>query len=224
MKTTAIISSVLCLFMLLSGCVPSQSGPEPTRGGTENTPPSGSPNKQATPNEDASGLLPERTLDPMAGMGDPASTLNPEGRDGIPFEAKYIRAVYRAGEYPKCVVISSRDELKRFIAQDGGVSTMGEGDDESATPDYSSYDDEFFEDNMLLIATTSYTSGSVSQEVVSVTLESDGYHVYIKPIPFEGVGTADMANWNVVIELARSYYRSDTAAFAHMVNNDGSLS
>lgn len=77
---------------------------------------------------------------------------------------------------------------------------------------------------MLLIATTSYTSGSISQEVVSVTLESDGYHVYIKTIPLEGMGTADMANWNVVIELARSYYRSDTAAFAHMVNKDSGLS
>ncbi len=221
MKTTAIISSILCLFMLLSGCAPSQSGPEPTDGGTGNTPPSGSPNKQVNPGGDASGLKPGSTLAPMVGMDDPGSTINPEGRDGIPFEAKYIRADYRAGDYPKCVVISSEDELKRFIAQDGGVLTMGEG--ESETPGYSSYDEAFFNDNMLLIATTSYTSGSVSQEVVRVTLESDGYHVYIKPIPFEGVGTADMANWNVVIELARSYYRGDTSAFAHMVNKDGRL-
>ena len=222
MKTTAIISSILCLFVLLSGCVPSQNGPEPTNGGTENTPPPGSPDKQAAPNEDASGLPPERTLVPMIGMDDPDNTINPEGKDAIEFEAKYIRTIYRECDYPKCVVISSEDELKRFIAQDGGVSTMGEG--ESATPGYSSYDDAFFKDNMLLIATTSYTSGSISQEVVSVTLESDGYHVYIKPIPFEGMGTADMANWNVVIELARSYYRSDTAAFAHMVNKDSGLS
>ena len=221
MKTTAIISSILCLFMLLSGCVPSQSGPEPTNGGTGNIPPSDSPNKQANPEGDASGLQPERTLDPMVGMGDPVSTLDPEGKDGIPFEAKYIRTVYRAGDYPKCVVISREDELKTFIAQDGGISTMGEG--ESATSGYSGYDEAFFKDNMLLIATTSYTSGSVSQEVVCVTLESDGYHVYIKPIPFEGVGTADMANWNVVIELARNYYRGDTGAFAHMVNKDSGL-
>ena len=222
MKKTAIISSILCLFMLLSGCVPSQNGPEPTNGGAGNTPPpSGSPNKHANPDGDASGLKPEHTLAPVIGMDDPVSTINPEGKDTISFEAKYIRTTYREGDYPKCVVISSGDELKRFIAKDGGVSTMGEG--ESVPSDYSSYDDAFFKDNMLLIATTSYTSGSVSQEVVGVTLESDGYHVYIKPIPFEGVGTADMANWNVVIELARSYYRSDTGAIAHMIKEDSSL-
>lgn len=44
----------------------------------------------------------------MIGMDDPDNTINPEGKDAIEFEAKYIRTIYREGDYPNALLYPAR--------------------------------------------------------------------------------------------------------------------
>jgi hypothetical protein len=66
--------------------------------------------------------------------------------------------------------------------------------------EFSQYSEAFFADNMLVIVTVNEGSGSTRHKVLSVS--SDGEIVIERELA--QIGTADMAQWKIVIELAKS--------------------
>ncbi len=127
---------------------------------------------------------------------------------GAQFEARYIRTNgYHDGtEYPRTVLIESREALEKYYEDNKELydlahkekvysdTTVGFAD---AMEEYS---EEWFADHVLLIVLLEEGSGSVRHEVTCVTENS----VTIKRIVPE-VGTDDMAEWHVLIELGRDF-------------------
>lgn len=65
------------------------------------------------------------------------------------------------------------------------------------------YDNEFFEENSLLLIYVGEGSGSIRHKVTSVTREENKLSVYIERLVPEA-GTCDMAGWLITVELKKS--------------------
>lgn len=115
------------------------------------------------------------------------------------FPVKYIRTgSYREGvDFPYTVTIGSRSELDSYIVETAGEHySLGQGEFFDVV---SSYDEEFFSDNMLVFAVLQEGSGSIRHELIGVTADDI---IQIKRITPE-VGTCDMAEWHIIIEMPR---------------------
>ena len=135
----------------------------------------------------------------------------------IGFRAQCIRTDgYRDGEkYPKTVWITSAGELREYCESNrdyywmGSVMDLNSGRDVGFTAAVSGYEDAFFEDHDLLFVLLEEGSGSIRHKVTEVRAlpsETGGY--VIRPeidriVP--EVGTDDMAEWHVVIELEKKF-------------------
>jgi len=123
----------------------------------------------------------------------------------INFNAQYIRTngYVDGAKYPFITVISSRIELDEYY---GGYK---ETYDFSSRPVVYSdttigfvdamekYTDEYFADGFLVIVLLEEGSGSIRHEVERI--EANGDVVINRLLP--GMGTDDMAEWNIIIEL-----------------------
>lgn len=137
----------------------------------------------------------------------------------IDFNAQYIRTNgYSDGEvYPKTLWITSPAELEAYYelnkdkydlgsrANPGSDQTLGFADAIKA------YDSAFFESNDLILVVLEEGSGSIRHEVTAVELLPSIYdrvryfiQPYIKRVVPE-VGTADMAEWHIMIEVSKEY-------------------
>ena len=140
----------------------------------------------------------------------PETYRNESESHSIPFAAQYIRtAGYTGLDYPKSVVIRSRDELDAYIEKTSGVYDLAskmELDSVIGFPDVcDKYGSGFFEDNFLILIVSEEPSGSIRLNVESIVKNglTGQLDISLERIIPE-TGTCDMAAWHVILELSKS--------------------
>ena len=110
------------------------------------------------------------------------------------FEVQYIRAGIKAENsiYPAVRIFRTEEELKDYLTNE---THMGE----NLLNACEKYDDEYFENRMLVAVLLEEGSGSIRHEVERIGVDSGDLWIEIKSIVPE-VGTCDMAWWHVLIE------------------------
>ncbi len=93
-------------------------------------------------------------------------------------------------EYPQTITITTAEQLEEYI------STMREYY-QVGNMNVSDYDDGFFAEKALVMAVIEESSGSVSHKVNGVT--EDNKIIVERTVPM--VGTCDMAEYNIVVEI-----------------------
>lgn len=127
---------------------------------------------------------------------------NPGGLGGslkgeeIPFEAKVDKTgSYTQGKtFPKISVFKTKEAL-------GAIDYLSYGD---------KYDEEFFKTKALIVVELQETSGSVRNEVTKVVKNGEKITIGIKKTIPE-IGTADMAQWAIYVEVDNSFVGDNTA-------------
>ena len=102
------------------------------------------------------------------------------------------------------VVIEDAAALAKFM-QDGGEFFQFDQTydaDVSFADASKQYDDAFFKENQLLILCTQESSGSIRHEIAGTPISGNTLSVVVRSIVPE-VGTDDMADWFVVLEVAK---------------------
>jgi hypothetical protein len=102
------------------------------------------------------------------------------------------------------IVIDSAGALADFIsaAKDYYQFDVAYDDNASFTENAAKYDDAFFNDNKLLILCTQETSGSIRHEIKDTVISGDTLSVEVEALVPE-VGTDDMADWFILLEVPR---------------------
>ena len=133
----------------------------------------------------------------------------PSAADPVNYEAQYIRtnACHEGTEYPATIIIRSVDELNAYYDANKGKFDLERHDKVYSDTTIGfldacdKYDEAYFENQILVMVLLEEGSGSNRHEVDSVKVGSDGtLYVGINSIVPE-VGTCDMAQWHVLIEL-----------------------
>lgn len=126
----------------------------------------------------------------------PAEPEVPEAREAA-FIAQYIRTngYHEDVEYPVVTVIRTREELEAYREANADRYDLSQWDVSER------YDEAYFESNALLLVLLEEPSGSNRHEVRSVLLLDDGMEIGIDRILPE-IGTTDMAEWHIFIEIA----------------------
>ena len=201
MKKLIIIA--LCIVLAaLAACsgspVPEAAGAEggSADGGSAPAAPSEFPNGGGDAPEDLQG-----GSEPFDGTAAPA------------FEAQYVRTdgYHENVGYPIVTVISSRAALDAYFEENRGLYELSRGEQAGSASGFAGaikkYDDDWFASHHLVIALLEESSGSIRHEVESVTA-GDSPSIVIRRLVPE-VGTCDMAEWHILIELAANTFRPD---------------
>ena len=139
-------------------------------------------------------------------LGDPSGEQPME----LPFRARYIRTDgYHEGlRYPGVAVIDSRQALLDYhrtyleMYSLGSVLPQGSGPSADLLSLCEGYDDGFFAENYLVFLILQESSGSIRHQVTQVLRQAGRPAIYVhREVP--EVGTADMAQWHVILELER---------------------
>ena len=134
----------------------------------------------------------------------------------LDFEAQYIRTNGgNSMEFPGVTVIDSKDALDDYYSSYKEVynlerqfqlysdTTMGFLDA------CDKYDVSFFEEKYLIFVTLEVGSGSVRHNVTSVEQNAQGkIEISIDSVLPGGIGTSDMAQWHIILELDHDYWIS----------------
>lgn len=131
----------------------------------------------------------------------------------LDFEAQYIRTNGYVDEvrYPIILLINTTEELEEYYKQNRDTYDL-----ERKEKVYSDttigfldavdkYDDIYFKDNILVFILLEEGSGSVGHDISGVKLNEKAVEIGIERIVPE-VGTDDMAQWHVMVELKRDTY------------------
>ncbi|MCQ2537238.1 MAG: hypothetical protein MJ124_02440 [Lachnospiraceae bacterium] len=140
----------------------------------------------------------------------------------IAFEAQVVRTngYVDGAKYPKSVVITSRAELDEYYNQNKNTYNLGTIDSTSVNfiKKCEKYDDAFFAENNLVLILLESGSGSVRYDINSVNKTKDGIMVGINPRMPE-VGTADMAEWHVILEISKKDVSKETKIEVSMISS-----
>lgn len=121
----------------------------------------------------------------------------------LEFKASYERSPYynSSKKYPIITICKSKECLKEHEGKVKGLTvSMLSCVSDNRDVNISRYDDEFFAENALIIITLDESSGSVRHNVKKVIKEGNEISIAIeRKVP--ELGTADMAEWNIYIEL-----------------------
>ena len=139
------------------------------------------------------------------------------------FSARYIRTNgYHAGfSYPVVTLVGSVDELRSYYEENRtlyDLSPKGNGAPGTAVgfaDAIEGYDDAWFETHQLLIVLLEEGSGSVRHQVTNVTAGPEPVVDIDRLVPL--VGTADMAQWHILIETDRLFDAADEIALRFTV-------
>jgi len=113
-------------------------------------------------------------------------------------DAQYIRTGYSSGTGSRTyTIISSVNELTQYFRTPGRGSNW----ETEYRNLLSKYSDEYFNGNFLVIVFLIETSGSNRHNIERVDRNGDIIINQIRP----DIGTADMAAWNIIIELDNSF-------------------
>lgn len=132
-----------------------------------------------------------------------------ELKSELDFKAQYIRtnAHYDPDDsYPKTVLIKDKGELEKYYADNTDKYNLKWDDPKCFYHAVSGYDEEFFKYHCLLFVIVQEGSGSISHNVKKVEYSAENSTIIptIKRIVPE-VGTSDMAEWHIIIELDALY-------------------
>ena len=201
MKKLIIIA--LCIVLAaLAACsgfpVPEAAGAEggSADGGSAPAAPSEFPNGGGNAPEDLQG-----GTEPFDGTAAPA------------FEAQYVRTdgYHENVGYPVVTVVSSRAALDAYFEENRGLYELSRGEQAGSASGFAGaikkYDDDWFASHQLVIVLLEESSGSIRHEVESVTAGDSPSIVIHRLVP--EVGTCDMAEWHILIELAANTFRPD---------------
>lgn len=126
--------------------------------------------------------------------------------DSIPFTASYFRTNEQgnaAHSYPSVIVIHSEEEWKRYydVNKDRYQfgSGMGENPSFQEIAEGDKYNADYFADKNVVVVVVEATSGSARYEVTGISEDGE---IFIG-IHMPSVGTADMAQWHIVIEVSK---------------------
>ena len=113
--------------------------------------------------------------------------------------------------------IDSPEALAQFLEEGGEYFQfdVAYGGNESFSENAARYDDAFFADKLLLIAYVQESSGSTGHEVSGVAAE-DGVLTMTVRQDIPEMGTADMADWFILLELPRSAVEGCTGFDAYI--------
>ena len=121
------------------------------------------------------------------------------------FNAKYVRTYYtgRNSGSPKKKIFTSRAELDSYVNEykEKTGTMIGLGMNKTLEEEVAGYDDNWFSSNKLVMVILEEGSGSISHKVVQV----GGINITIERI-IPAVGTCDMAEWHILIELDKDLY------------------
>lgn len=110
--------------------------------------------------------------------------------------------------YPHTVLIRSRAELKQYYEDQKRNFDLGPRDKilAGSTVGFwnacNQYQDAYFAEHDLILVVLEESSGSVRHEVQSVSRSDDGWVISIRAIIPE-VGTCDMAQWHLLLEIPK---------------------
>lgn len=126
--------------------------------------------------------------------------------DSIPFVASYFRTNEQgnaAHSYPSVIVIHSEEEWKRYYDANKGRYQFGRGMGDNPSfqeiAEGDKYNADYFADKNLVLVVVEATSGSARYEVTGISEDGE---IFIG-IHMPSVGTADMAQWHIVIEVSK---------------------
>lgn len=109
--------------------------------------------------------------------------------------------------YPSTVVIKSAEELSEYFAGAGQTYQLG-------SMDILKYDEEFFQDNALVLSVIEEGSGSVSHKVLGM---SKDHEIWVERNVPE-IGTCDMAEYHIVVEIPAALENEEFRI--HTLNNN----
>jgi predicted small secreted protein len=120
----------------------------------------------------------------------------------IPLDVQYIRTTWLTEiDYPIITVVSSKNALEQYYEKNKMLILDGYNNvmlpDQNFLDAIEKYTDDYFINDYLLIVLLQENSGSIRHEVERV--DHNG-NIFIKRLS-PGIGTADMAAWNIIIEL-----------------------
>ncbi len=167
-----------------------------------------------------------RALDFYVGYNDEMKTVSLSGAkrydyasdpDGVPFAAQYIRTngYHDGAKYPVVTLLDSADALRRYYEEYSGLYDLSHKETvySDTTVGFADaiggYDEAWFETHQLLIVLLEEGSGSVRHEVTKLTAGAAPAVEIDRLVP--EVGTADMAEWHILIETPKVF--SDEDAF-----------
>ena len=130
---------------------------------------------------------------------DPAET------DEISFTAKYIRTngYHESVTYPAVTLIGDPEALARYYEENRTLYDLSAGFSDAIQ----SYDEAWFAAHQLLLVLLEEGSGSIRHRVTKVTAGEDPAVEIDVLVP--EVGTADMAQWHILIETERVFDAAD---------------
>ena len=102
------------------------------------------------------------------------------------------------------VRIDSPDALAEFLEAMSAYFQLDVAYDgnQSFADAVKTYDDAFFSDRLLLLLCTQETSGSIRHRIKDTPISGGGLSVVVEAIVPE-IGTDDMADWFIMLELSR---------------------
>lgn len=133
--------------------------------------------------------------------------------DSMSFSAYYVRTDgYNEGiKYPIVTVIKSKDALDNYYKENKDKYNLEKRDpvppntDKGFLAQADNYNDAFFNDNVLVLILLEEGSGSVRHEVSKIMQGDEVTDISVKRnVP--KVGTDDMAEWHIFVELKKAEY------------------
>ncbi|MDE7229863.1 MAG: hypothetical protein K2N56_05220 [Oscillospiraceae bacterium] len=147
--------------------------------------------------------------DPENSRTDDTVSNNAPETPKLDFKAQNIRtnAYYDPDDsYPKTVLIKDRGELEKYYVDNADKYNLRWDDTNCFYQAVSGYDEEFFKDHCLLFVIVQEGSGSIGHDVRKVEYSAENNTISItidRIVP--NIGTDDMAEWHIVIELDARY-------------------
>ena len=137
---------------------------------------------------------------------------------------QYVRTDgYRDGEqYPKALWITSLDEINAYVEANQELYHLNTN---GFTDVVKQYDDNYFEKNDLIIVLLEEGSGSIEHRVLGLTattLENQEKQYEIQPMiqrTIPEVGTDDMAEWHILMEISKEYGASKSELLLPSITN-----
>lgn len=161
-------------------------------------------------------------------MGDHLGGDDFNAQEAVGFGVQYIRTNgYQDGAaFPRVEIIRSLDELNSYYEANKDTFDLERKDKVYSDTTIGfldacdKYDSEYFKKGYLVFVLLEEGSGSIRHEVTGSTISSDGeLGVYIDLITPE-VGTADMAEWHIILEMSNAVTVKDENAVQVYLNGN----
>ncbi len=134
------------------------------------------------------------------------------------FNAQYVRTdgYQKSAEYPQVAVICSTDQLQAYMEADTVYNLLNAQDFTDACRHY---DSAYFAEQSLILIVLQEPSGSNRHKVTGVSLKEKELIIEIDRLVPE-MGTDDMAQWHIMVELQAGISVSDPESVTVMIDGE----